>query len=178
MTPASDPSLHRRALLAALATLALPARAAQVSAWPAGKPAPALRLADLDGRTWDLAALRGQPVVLNFWASWCEPCREEMPSLELMAERHRADKLQVLTINYQEGERAIRGFLDRQPMDLPVLLDRDGQTTATWTPRLFPSSVLVAADGRPQRRVLGATDWGSAEARGWLRALIHPARRQ
>ena len=107
------------------------------------KPVPALELTDLDGKPWSLSALRGQVVVLNFWATWCEPCRAEMPSLELLAQRHERDGLSVVAINYQEPLPAIRRFLDAQPFTLPILLDRDGDATSAWTPRVFPSTVLI-----------------------------------
>ena len=81
------------------------ARAAHVTRpWPAERPTPGLELIDLGGRVWSLAALKGRPVLLNFWASWCEPCRVEMPSLERLAAKHGRTKLVVLTVNYQEPE--------------------------------------------------------------------------
>jgi thiol-disulfide isomerase/thioredoxin len=168
---------RRRSWLDALPALA-GARAAahQLRDWPADRKPPPLRLPDLDGRIWDLAELRGRPVLLNFWASWCEPCRGEMPSLEMLAQRRTADGLRVLTVNYQDGERSIRSFLERTPMDLPVLLDRDGAATRAWTPRLFPSSVLIAASGQPRRLVLGEVNWGGAEAGRWMDELSHHQR--
>jgi thiol-disulfide isomerase/thioredoxin len=114
-----------------------------VRAWEPGKAVPKLELNDLAGKPWSLAALRGQVVVMNFWATWCEPCRAEMPSLELLAQRHERDDVTVVAINYQEPLPAIRRFLDAQPLTLPILLDRDGAATTAWTPRVFPSTVLI-----------------------------------
>ena len=169
---------RRRSLLAGLAAgaaLACPtvARAAHVvRSWPAGKPAPAFNLPDLDGKTWTLAALRGQVIVINFWASWCEPCRAEMPSLELLASRHERAGLSVLAVNYQEALPAIKRFLDVQPVLLPILLDRDGAAAAAWTPRVFPATVLVDRAGVPRTQVLGELDWMGNTARELIEPLL------
>ena len=127
----------------------------------------------MDGKAWTLAAVRGQVVVLNFWASWCEPCRAEMPSLELLATRHERDGLTVLSVNYQEALTVIKRFLDVLPFSLPILLDRDGAATAAWTPRVFPTTVLIDRGGTPRTQVLGDLDWLGTEAR----ALIEPLTR-
>ena len=170
--------LRRRwlgASLAAGAALACPAlvRAASVvRPWPADKPTPPLNLTDMDGKAWSLAALRGQVVLLNFWASWCEPCRAEMPSLELLASRHERAGLAVLAVNYKEALPAIKRFLDVQPVLLPILLDHDGMTAAAWTPRVFPATVLIDRLGVPRTQVLGELDWMAGAARELLEPLL------
>jgi thiol-disulfide isomerase/thioredoxin len=165
-------SFDRRALLCALLGLAAGAHAHQLRPWVATRPAPPLSLTDLDGKTWDLSALQGRAVVLNFWATWCEPCREEMPSLEALAKRHHADPVVVLTINYQESEPGIRRFLERVPLQLPVLLDRDGSATKAWTPRVFPTTVLIDRSGQPRHQIVGAVNWTGDEARQWIHDLM------
>jgi len=165
-------SLKRRVLLYALLGFAAGARAFQVRPWAAARPAPPLSLTDIDGRTWHLTALQGRAVLLNFWATWCEPCREEMPSLAALSRRHQADPVVVLTVNYQESEPDIRRFLERVPLGLPVLLDRDGSATKAWTPRVFPTTVMIDRGGRPLHQVVGAVDWSGDEASRWLHDLL------
>lgn len=152
---------------------AQPVRPAHVvRPWPAGKPTPAFALSDTEGKAWSLEALQGKPLLLNFWASWCEPCRTEMPSLELLATRHERAGLVVLAINYQEALPAIRRFLELQPVSLPILLDPDGATAAAWTPRVFPATVLVDRSGVPRAQVLGGLDWLGADARALVEPLL------
>jgi thiol-disulfide isomerase/thioredoxin len=157
--------------------LAAPARAADgqghvVRPWPRERPVPRLGLADLDGRSWELSALKGRPVLLNFWATWCEPCRAEMPSLDRLARRQAGEGLAVFAVNYQEGEARIREFLDAVHVSLPVLLDRDGVAARQWTPRVFPSTVLIDRSGQPLSTVIGEFDWGGAEAAALLGPLL------
>jgi thiol-disulfide isomerase/thioredoxin len=169
----------RRALLAGglsvAASLAVPgiAQAAhQVRPWPAGKPAPALALTELDGKPWSLASAKGRPVLVNFWASWCEPCRAEMPSLELLATRHERAGLVIVAVNYKEPVAKIQKFLDVLPFSLPILLDPDGEAAAAWTPRMFPTTVLIGRDGIPRESVHGELDWMGAEARALVEPLL------
>jgi thiol-disulfide isomerase/thioredoxin len=149
------------ACLACATAISLPeyAQAAHmVRPWPQGKAAPPLNLHDLDGKSWDLAALKGRPVLLNFWASWCEPCRAEMPSLELLATREEHAGLSILSVNYQEPLPTIKRFLESLPFSLPILLDADGQAASVWTPRVFPTTVLIDRSGTPRSSVIGELD--------------------
>ena len=173
---------RRHAVVGTLAALAgclfnTSARAAHiVRPWAAGKPVPRLELNDLDGKAWSLAASKGQVVVMNFWATWCEPCRAEMPSLELFAQRYERDGVTVVAVNYQEPIPAIRRFLEAQPVTLPILLDRNGAATGAWTPRVFPSTVLVDRSGQPQNVVLGELDWTGSVARELMSPLLPRAK--
>lgn len=177
-TPSSCQTSRRQVLglsLAALAATAVPdvARAGyMVRAWPEGKLVPALGLTDLNGKTWNLAGLKGQPVMLNFWATWCEPCRAEMPSLERVATRHERAGLVVLAVNYKEAAPVIRRFLDASPFSLPILLDHDGAAAAAWTPRVFPTTVLIDRHGTPRHTVLGDLDWTGPAARELIEPLL------
>ena len=160
------------AMLAAALPIRFAAAAHVVRAWPAGRPPPPLDVDDLAGRRWRLEALAGQVVVLNFWATWCEPCRIEMPSLDAMAARRRGDGVIVAAVNYKEAPDVIQRFLERAPFRSPVLLDSDGDATVAWTPRVFPSTVLIGRNGVPVHVVVGELDWVGAEANTLLDPLV------
>ena len=142
--------------------------------WPEARLAPALNLVDLEGKTWTLASLYGKVVMLNFWASWCEPCRVEMPALDALVLRHQAAGLVVLAVNHQESPEVIKRFWDQRPFALPVLLDRDGVVTAAWGVRAFPTTVLIDRHGAPRMQVIGDADWLGADAGALLAPLLAP----
>jgi len=176
MTRASIVSRRRLLQQAAGAAAWLAAGKARASpdvrAWPAGRTAPVLLLNDLGGKAWSLAALRGRPVLLNFWASWCEPCRNEMPALDLMALRYESAGLVALTVNFKDGLTAIQRFLDAVPLTLPVLPDRDGAVAKAWGVTLFPTTLLIDRRGLPRTVVRGEVDWTGAEGRALVEPLL------
>ena len=169
--------MHRRQFLTAPLSLAtaslLPLRAeADAAPWPKGLPAPALQAKDLAGRSWDLAALQGRAVLVNFWATWCPPCLAELPSMQALADQHGSNKLVVLCVNVRESAAKVARFVQTTGLRLPVLLDTDGAITQAWNVNVFPTSVLVGADGQPSRRIRGELDWTGAQAQAWLRPLL------
>ncbi|CDS54170.1 Cytochrome c-type biogenesis protein CcmG/DsbE, thiol:disulfide oxidoreductase [Polaromonas sp. CG9_12] len=167
----------RRSLVqAALATLgaavlpqAVSGEAYQVSPW--GDPVDAFALVDTTGKTWRPADFRGRAVLLNFWASWCEPCRAEMPSLQQAAALQGADKLLVLAINFKEKPASALQFAQQAGIMLPVLLDVDGQAARQWGVRIFPTTLTLDRRGRPRHRVQGELDW-TGQAAGKLIASL------
>jgi len=166
----------RRRLLGAAALAAGGAHAEpgpEPRPWPAGRATPALELpADGGAERWRLADTRGQVVLINFWASWCEPCRAEMPSLELLEQRHQADRLQVVAVNFRETDAAVRRFVDQTALSLRVLRDIDGAAARAFGVRVFPTTVACGRDGRVRFTVTGECDWTGAEARRWIAALL------
>lgn len=159
------------AVLALAATQALAQAGFEAKPWPATKPAPQVVGFDAAGKPLLLDALRGQTVVINFWASWCEPCREEMPSLAQLARAH-SGKLRVLAVNYKESPAAVAQFAATTGLDLPTLRDPDGALARAWGIRVFPSTVLIAADGRVRSVVRGALDWNGAAAQPLITPLL------
>lgn len=143
--------------------------------WPADQKAPPLRALDLQGRTWTLDDLRGRVVLLNFWASWCAPCRVEMPTLQTLAGFY-GDAVRVLAINVGEGPRAIMRFLQSSALDtgaLTVLLDTEKEAARAWgAASVLPTTVLIDPKGQPRHRVRGELDWGAEQAQALVEALL------
>ncbi|HEX4329308.1 MAG TPA: TlpA disulfide reductase family protein [Burkholderiales bacterium] len=148
----------RAFVVLAAACFTLCAQAGEIKPWKGGAT-PALALPDLDGREHTLAEFKGRVVVVNFWATWCDPCRAEMPSMQKMADKFGADKLVVLGINYQEGAPRIRRFLEQNPVRFTILMDRDGTATKKWITRIFPTSMIIGPDGRVRHVVVGDYEW-------------------
>ena len=173
----------RRKLPSTVLTLALLAlchsalaQGYEVLPWPARKAAPAAMGTDTGGRLWRLADLRGKVVVINFWASWCAPCLQEMPSLQALAKLHGADKRVVLTVNLKESTSDVQQFAQRTGLTLPIVLDPQGATARAWGVSVFPTTVMVRPDGRVAASVHGALDWTSQPADNLLAPLLARAR--
>jgi len=163
-----------RVLLAAAAlVLALPpvAAAKGLTPWKGGAT-PALVLRDLDGREHRLDAYRGKVVVLNFWATWCEPCRDEMPSFNRLKARMGDAPFAILAVNMAEGEARIGEFLQQVPVEFPVLLDRDSGVSKAWRARLLPYTVVLDPALRIRYTALGELDWSAPAVEASLRKLL------
>jgi thiol-disulfide isomerase/thioredoxin len=168
---------RRQWLVAALAAGGAAGVAAQAGfewrAWPRGKRAPALTLQRLDGSAWAAREQSGRVLLVNFWASWCEPCRVEMPSLARLARRRQPDGLAVVAANYREAVPTVQRFVERLGLDgIEVLLDRDGAAAAAWTPRIFPSTVVFDRTGVPAGVLVGEIDWDGADAQALVEPLL------
>lgn len=124
-----------------------------------GRAAPALRLSTSDGAVSDLKTMRGKWVLVHFWASWCGPCRKEMPSIQLLAKKIPASKMAIILVNTAESEDTVFEFLSIVAPEMDSTLDKDGEVTARWQPRGLPSSFFVDPAGRLQYLALGGRPW-------------------
>jgi thiol-disulfide isomerase/thioredoxin len=124
----------------------------------AGNAAPFV-LRDLSGREHRLADYRGKVVVLNFWATWCEPCRKEMPSLDRLAIRLEGKPFAVLAVDFGEDVPRVSDFASRMPLSFPLLLDRDGAVTRNWKVYTLPHTFVIDAAQRLRYAAMGALDW-------------------
>lgn len=152
--------LSRRHVLRAAAVACVAAgvpcstRAAHVvRLWPAAKAVPALDLAGLDGNRWRLSSAAGQVVVLNFWATWCEPCRAEMPDLQALSTQN--PDLVVLGINRAETSQQIARFAAAYGVSFPLIVDPLAQISDRYGARNLPVTIIIASDGTVAARQIG-----------------------
>lgn len=134
--------------------------------------APPLKLADLDGKTQDLADYRGQWVFVHFWATWCGPCRREVPAIQDFVQKMAGEKLGIMVINTADSEDAIFEFLAANAPELNSLSDRDGLATELWHPRGLPATYLVDPDGVVRYQALGGRPWNEEPYLSFIRSLI------
>jgi thiol-disulfide isomerase/thioredoxin len=137
----------------------------------AGTPAPPLQLDNLDGDAYDLENSRGRWRFVHFWASWCGPCRKEMPSIDRMTRLLGDTDIEFVLVNTAETEDSVFTFLGIVAPDLLPLLDSDGLATEAWQPRGLPATYLVDPDGLIQYQALGGRDWEKPAYLEFLRNL-------
>ena len=134
-----------------------------------GGATPPLALKTLAGDSVDLARLRGKVVLVNFWATWCAPCVEEMPALARLRQRLAPRGFEVIAVNQGEMPQRVNAFVSRTGLDLPILMDRDKEAGRAWRVRALPTTFLVDAGGRIRFHAEGEIDTGEA-----LESLILP----
>lgn len=134
--------------------------------------APALSLADIRGQTHDLAAYRGQVVLVNFWTTTCPPCVHEMPGLQRLARRFGRQEFSLLAVNVGERKYAVHRFQKLIDFDETVLFDTKSETFGRWGGTAFPTSFLIDRSGRVRFMVVGALDWDSDTVVASVQALL------
>ena len=120
------------------------------------KPAPDFQLESLDGQVVSLSGLRGSPVMLNFWATWCPPCRSEMPFIQQIYEEWSDEGLVLLAINIGESSGTVQDFMRSNNISMPVLLDTSREVAQRYGITGIPATFFIDKDGIIQNRVVGA----------------------
>jgi thiol-disulfide isomerase/thioredoxin len=121
-----------------------------------GNYAPNFNLVDLDGEGVSLTDFAGRPVLINFWASWCPPCRQEMPYLQQIHNEQAVNGLAVLAINIQESPAKVKQFLSENDLSIPVLFDLTGTTSGDYGIVPIPTTFFVDGEGVIRQKVVGA----------------------
>jgi peroxiredoxin len=126
--------------------------------------APNFKLRNIKGNYESLDSYRGGVVVLNFWATWCAPCRIEMPSFEKLYRRYRSEGVTVLAITLDKNsENKIKSFVDEYGLSFPILLDEKGEVERLYPSMTIPFTYIIDRQGRIVARVDGAKNWESSE---------------
>ena len=167
------PALAASAILGASLVLAAYAGAepARFIPW-ADAAVPPLALDDLAGAPRTLDDYRGRVVLLNFWATWCEPCRDEMASMRKLQEKLTGRPFVVLLVNYGETRTRVADFVKREAIAFPTLLDPNQKAPSAWRVRVLPSSFLIGPEGRVRFSVIGEIDWASQSAVEMTESLL------
>jgi peroxiredoxin len=136
-------------------------------------PAPSFTLQSRDGKTVSLADLKGQVVMVNFWATWCGPCRQEMPHLEALYERYNSLGFTLLGVNVEDNPEGAKKWLaENGPVTFPVLLDPKNQVSKLYKVVTMPTTVLVARDGTMRFIHNGYKPGYEGEYQNQVRALL------
>lgn len=134
-------------------------------------PAPEFELIDLDDQVHRLADYKGKPVIVNFWATWCPPCREEMPSMERAWQRIQPEGIAMIGINVGEDFDTVFGFTGEMEVSFPLLLDSDGQESRRWPIRGLPTTYVLNNQGEIVYQAIGGRDWNDDAILDMVRAL-------
>jgi len=145
---------------------------AQLKPYTTERKAPKLALPQTQGEDISLSQLQGRVVLVNFWATWCPPCVEEIPSLQrLYAAKHKAG-LEILAVDVGESKQQITDFLSDKPVAFPVLLDEGGEALKAWNVHAFPTTLILDKQHRIRYAIYGGYDWNSEEVRNSIDLLL------
>lgn len=153
-----------------LLSLVLSANGGELSAVKEA-PRAGLLLPDLEGRLHDLGELGGKVVMVNFWASWCTPCIEEMPSIQRLADAMRGKPFVVIGVNVAEGELRVKTMVRRLGIGFPVLLDKDSAVFHRWGATVLPTTYLLDGEGTIRYVGRGPLEWDEADVIDMLAGL-------
>ena len=167
--------MRRWMLGVALALFTATSVAQGLRPWSGGA-APALELTDAEGAVHRLSDYRGKAVLINFWATWCAPCREEMPSIESLRLSMQGKPFAVLAVNVGQSGRVARDFARNLMLGFPLLLDSDTRTAKAWGAKVLPASFVIDPQGKIRYSYYGDLDWSSPEVRAKIEALLPPNR--
>ncbi len=140
-------------------------------------PFSTLNLQDLSGKTHKLSDYKGKVVLVNFWATWCPPCRAEMPSMQRLKQALAGKPFEILAVDMAESPAQIQTFIQQMkpPIDFTILQDKDGKALKDWKVFVFPTSFIIDATGKLRYSLLGSTEWDEAATVAKIEALMPPA---
>ena len=128
-----------------------------------GNPAPDFDTLDLDGKVWSLSKLKGQVVFINFWATWCSPCREEMPSMQRLYTKLPKDKFEMIALFNNDKKPAVRNFVSQLGLTFPILSDEHNFAGTKYGLTGLPETFIVDKQGVIREKIIGPAKWDSPE---------------
>jgi peroxiredoxin len=137
-----------------------------------GDVAPDFTCNDQAGREQRLSDLRGKVVLINFWATWCSPCREELPSLQALQRKFAQNQLVILALSVDDSWETVNTFMRQHPFTIPIYSDFDKKISTRYGTFMYPETYLVDKGGKVAYKVVGAIDWTSSELLKFLNVLI------
>jgi len=136
-----------------------------------GQPAPDLQLQDMDGNSFNINQARGTWTFVHFWASWCGPCRREMPTVQKLQQLLGDTPLKIVLVNTAENDDTVFSFLSIVAPDMTTLMDRDGVVTERWQPRGLPATYMVSPKGTLEYIALGGRNWADDNLLNFVKRL-------
>lgn len=138
-----------------------------------GNPAPDFTFPDLDGRQVSLSDFRGKVVLVNIWATWCPPCRDEMPSMQKLYERFKGEDFEILAVSIDaEGREAVAPFMQQMNLTFPALLDPEEKIRSLYVITGVPESFIIDRNGILVQRVIGPRDWATPKVFSFFENLL------
>ena len=137
-----------------------------------GRATPGLAFSLASGQTLEMGALKGKVVLVNFWATWCPPCRREMPSMDRLDKMETGRPFTIVAVNVKEEDDLVERFLDEMPLGFPIALDPDGKLAAAWKAFVYPTSYLVDKAGRIRYSLNGTLEWDEPEVVDLIERLM------
>jgi len=129
-----------------------------------GQPSPNFQLTDIKGKDWQLSDLQGKIVFINFWATWCPPCIQEMPSMDALNKRMSGKPFQMLTILYNDRPEFGQSLVNKSGYNFPVLIDPDSSTAKQYGLTGVPETYIVDPQGILREKFIGPVEWNSPKA--------------
>jgi thiol-disulfide isomerase/thioredoxin len=134
--------------------------------------APDFSIDSLDGEQVTLSDFRGKVIFLNFWATWCGPCRMEVQDIDELHETLKDEDFAVMAIDIQEKEKRVRSYMEGEGIDFPVYLDRDGRVAVEYAVSGIPTTYIIDPDGIIVGRAIGPREWASKDSIAFMRSLM------
>ena len=140
------------------------------------RPAPTFSLRTVDGRAIDLESLRGHGVLVNFWATWCGPCKDEMPALQRLKQAFPSDNFELLAVTTDQQPESIRRFVHALNINFPILMDESKDVSAAFGVRGLPTTIVISKNGLLMGRAVGPRRWDAPESVALIDALVESSR--